>query len=450
MGSERRRTRKPRYERRIVTLALLTGLPSVILALVLLWSGDFAARTQWTLTILLVAVWLAFVGVVRERVVRPLQTISNMLAALRERDFSLRARGSDPDDALGLLLLELNTLGEDLRAQRLGALEATALLRRVMEEIDVAVFAFDEARALRLVNRGGAALLGRPAEQLLGKDAAELGLAESLAGDAPRVLEIAFPGRPGLGRWELRRGTFRQGGLPHQLLVLADVSRALSEEERQAWQRLIRVLSHELNNSLAPIKSIAQSLAELVRRDPLAPDWREDLHKGLGVIGGLAESLSRLMAAYARLARLPRPRLEPVLVAEWVRRVAALETRVLVTVCPGPEVTIQADGGQLDQLLINLVRNAVDATLEGGGQVELGWAARNGRLEVWVRDDGPGLADTVNLFVPFYTTKADGSGIGLALSRQIAEAHGGTLTLANRAAAKGCEARVSLPILGPE
>src|SRR2546421_85937 len=448
MASERRRKRKVRYERRILTLALLTGLPAVILALVLLWAGDFAARTQWTVTILLVGVWLAFVGVVRERVVRPLQTISNMLAALREGDFSLRARGSDPDDALGLLLVELNSLGEDLRAQRLGALEATALLRRVMEEIDVAVFAFDESHALRLVNRGGAVLLGRPAEQLLGKDAAELGLAESLAGEAPRVIELAVPGRPGGGRWELRRGTFRQGGLPHQLLVLADVSRALSEEERQAWQRLIRVLSHELNNSLAPIKSIAQSLADLVRRDPPPPDWRDDLSKGLGVIGSRAESLSRLMAAYARLARLPRPRLEPVPVAQWVRRVVALETRRRLRVCSGPDVTIQADGGQLDQLLINLVRNAVDATLERDGEVEVEWTVRNGHVDVWVRDEGPGLADSANLFVPFYTTKANGSGIGLALSRQIAEGHNGTLTLSNRGDRRGCEARLSLPVAG--
>src|SRR5213596_810783 len=350
-----------RHERRVFWLALLGGFPAVALALGLLWFGDFAPRTQWTLTMLVAGFWLACAAIVREHVVRPLQTVSNVLAALRERDYTLRARGSNPEDALGLLLLELNSLGEDLRAQRLGALEATALLRRVMEEIDVAVFAFDEARALRLVNRGGAALLGRPAEQLLGKDASELGLAESLAGDAPRVIEVAFPGRPGGGRWELRRGTFRQGGLPHQLLVLADVSRALSEEERQAWQRLIRVLSHELNNSLAPIKSLAQSLADLVRRDPPPLDWRTDLENGLGVIGSRADSLSRLMAAYARLARLPQPRLEPVAVVEWVRRVAALETRRAVTVCPGPEVTIQADGGQLDQLLINLVRNAVDA-----------------------------------------------------------------------------------------
>lgn len=435
---------KPRHERRVFWLALLGGLPAVGVALGLLWFGDFAPRTQWTLSLLVAGVWLACAGVVREHVVRPLQTVSNVLAALRERDYTLRARGSNPEDALGLLLLELNSLGDDLRAQRLGALEATALLRRVMEEIDVAIFAFDGAQTLQLVNRSGAALLGRAPEQLLGRDALSLGLAGPLAGEAPRVDTLAFPGRA--GRWEVRRGLFRQSGLPHQLLVLTDVSRALSDEERQAWKRLIRVLSHELNNSLAPIKSIADSLLALIAREPAAGDRSEDLRKGLGVIASRSESLSRLMAAYARLARLPPPRLERVVVQDWVRRVVALETRGPVAIRPGPEMTIQADGGQLDQLLINLVRNAVDATLEGKGAVEVGWEAKNGQLDVWVRDEGAGLADTANLFVPFYTTKPDGSGIGLALSRQIAEAHGGALTLANRVSEPGCEARLTLQV----
>jgi nitrogen fixation/metabolism regulation signal transduction histidine kinase len=434
----------PRHERRVFWLALAGGFPAVALALGLLWFGDFTPRTQWTLTILVAGVWLACATIVREHVVRPLQTVSNVLAALRERDYTLRARGSNPEDALGLLLLELNSLGDDLRAQRLGALEATALLRRVMEEIDVAIFAFDAAHALRLVNRSGAALLAREPEQLLGRDAASLGLATSLAGDTPRVDTLTFPGRA--GRWEVRRGTFRQSGLPHQLLVLTDVSRALSDEERQAWKRLIRVLSHELNNSLAPIKSIADSLLALITRDPAPPDQREDLRKGLGVIASRSESLSRLMAAYARLARLPPPRLERVAIQDWVRRVVALETRRPVAIRPGPNVAIQADGGQLDQLLINLVRNAVDATLEANGAVEVGWETRNGQLDVWVRDEGAGLADTANLFVPFYTTKPDGSGIGLALSRQIAEAHGGTLTLSNQVTGPGCEARLTLPV----
>src|SRR5437762_9870369 len=311
----------PRHERRVFWLALLGGFPAVALALGLLWFGDFAPRTQWTLTILVAGFWLACAAIVREHVVRPLQTVSNVLAALRERDYTLRARGSNPEDALGLLLLELNSLGDDLRAQRLGALEATALLRRVMEEIDVAIFAFDATQTLRLVNRSGAALLGRPPEQLLDRNAASLGLAASLSGEAPRVETLAFSGRS--GRWEVRRATFRQEGLPHELLVLADVSRALSDEERQAWQRLIRVLSHELNNSLAPIKSIAESLRPLVDHAPPRDAALEDLRGGLGVIATRSESLSRLMAGYARLARLPPPRLEAVVVPDWVRRVVA-------------------------------------------------------------------------------------------------------------------------------
>jgi two-component system nitrogen regulation sensor histidine kinase NtrY len=432
------------HERRVFYLALLSGLPAVVVALVLVWTGGHAPKVGWTVSLLVVVFWLAVAFALRERVVRPLQTLSNMLAALREEDFSIRARGARTDDALGLALFEVNTLGQTLREQRLGALEATALLARVMEEIDVAVFAFDEEKRLRLVNRAGEWLLGEPAERLVERDAAALGLAECLEGEAPRVLDTAFAGAS--GRWELRRSTFRQGGLPHQLLVLSDLSRALRDEEREATRRLVRVLGHEINNSLAPIRSVADSLRSLVSRKPPPSDWSDDVASGLALIAGRAESLSRFMAAYARLARLPPPKLQPLDVGTWVHRVVALEQRLTVSVDQGPAVVIQADGDQLDQLLINLLDNAVDAALEAGGGVEVGWRKSRKFVEILVRDEGPGLADTGNLFVPFFTTKPQGTGIGLVLSRQIAEAHGGSLSLGNSTNGQGAEARLRLPV----
>jgi PAS domain S-box-containing protein len=336
-----------------------------------------------------------------------------------------------------------------LREQRLGAVEATETLRKVLEEIEVAVFAFDDASTLRLVNRAGERLLGQPSERLLGRSAEDLHLAEALGGVAPRTLEVALPG--GTGRWELRRSVVRQEGFPLQLVTLTDLSRALREEERQAWKRIIRVLSHEINNSLAPIKSIAGSLQSLLsRRTPEgAAEVEADVQRGLQVISSRAEALGRFMASYAKLARLPQPELAPVDVGALVRRVAHVETRVGVEVVEGPSVTIRADPDQLEQALINLVRNAADATLDGGGNVTVLWRTRAGKLHLLVEDEGPGLGDTGNLFVPFYTTKPGGSGIGLVLSRQIAEGHGGTLVLENQRGGSGVRARLTLP-LDPE
>jgi two-component system, NtrC family, nitrogen regulation sensor histidine kinase NtrY len=430
------------FEVRILLLALGAGLPGSIASVWLLWMGDFSSRTRWTLAFLIIGVWVAFACAVRHKVRFPLQTISNLLSAIREGDFSIRARGARQNDSLGEVMVEVNTLGETLRNQRLGALEATALLRSVMSEIDVAVFTFDEAHKLCLVNRAGERLLARSAEQLLGRTAAELSLMECLQGEAARTMQMTLPG--GVGRWGMRRGTFRQGGRPHHLLVLTDLSRALRDEERQAWQRLVRVLGHELNNSLAPIKSIAGSLETVMSRTPRAPDWEDDLRRGLGVISARAESLTRFMDAYSRLARLPAPRKQAIDVGSWVERIARLETRLPVKVEEGPRLSIKADPDQLDQLLINLLRNAVDAALETNGGVRLGWSKGTGYVEVWIQDDGPGLPDAANLFVPFFTTKPKGSGIGLVLCRQIAEAHGGTVSLQNRA--KGCEARLRLPL----
>jgi nitrogen fixation/metabolism regulation signal transduction histidine kinase len=445
MDSDPRAGSGSHHDRRVLALALLAGLPGVLLSLWFLWHLDLAARVRWTVGPFLVLFWIGFAVAARQRVVRPLRTLAGLLAGLREGDFSSRARGADTQDPLGTVIGEINALGDTLQEQRVGALEATALLRRVMAEIDVAVFAFDDAQTLVLVNRAGERLLGRPAERAVGLNAEQLGIGPFLAGDAPRVVEAMLPGAT--GRWEVRRGTFRQHSRPHQLLVVADLSRALREEERLAWQRLVRVLSHEINNSLAPIKSLAGSLVDLLGRTPVPADRDQDLKAGLRVIETRAEALSRFMAAYARLARLPAPRLATVKVEEWVRRVASLEPRLPVAIEPGPPLTIEADGDQLDQLLINLVKNAVDAVADRRGTVGISWTRVNGQLEVRVVDDGPGLAGTTNLFVPFFTTKPNGSGIGLALSRQIAEAHGGTLALANRRGTPGCEALLRLPII---
>jgi two-component system nitrogen regulation sensor histidine kinase NtrY len=436
--------KKMSHDTRVVIMALLAGFPAVLLSMIMLWSGDFTPKVEWTLTLLVLGFWLGFSFSLRTRVVRPLQTISNLLAALREGDFSIRARGGARLDTLDEVVAEVNALGATLKEQRLGALEATQLLKKVMEEIDVAVFTFDSGQTLRLVNRAGERLLALPRERLAGSSALELGLAGCLTGPSARVLDVSFPG--GSGRWEMRRTMFREAGLPHQLLVLSDLSRALREEERQAWKRLIRVLGHELNNSLAPIRSIATSLDRLLMRDTLPSDWLDDMHKGLAVIASRGESLSRFMAGYSRLAHLPPPRLQSLLVSDWVARVARLETRMEIAVVPGPEITIRADGDQLDQLLINLVRNGVDAALQVGGQVRVGWSRSKSNLEVWVNDEGPGLSDTGNLFVPFFTTKPFGSGIGLVLSRQIAEAHGGGLTLENKRDSRGCIALLRLPL----
>ena len=431
------------HEGRVVLLAILCGLPGSATAMASLWSGDFSARTQWTLTISIVGAWLGFALAVRERVVFPLQTLSNLLAALREGDFSVRGRSPRPDDALGEVMREVNTLGGALREQRLGAMEATALLRTVMREIDVAVLAFDESQRLRLVNRSGERLLAASSERLLGQNAADLRLSECLEGPQQSTFQAVFPG--GAGRWGVRRTRIREKGLPLDLLVISDLTQALSEQELQAWQRLVRVLGHELNNSLAPVKSIAGSLESILARDPMPDDWREDMRRGLSVITARSESLSRFIGAYARLAKLPRPQRQPLPVAECLYRAASFETRLAAQVETGPPIAIQADPDQIEQALINLFRNAADASLPAGGAVSAGWRRDGAMVEIWVADEGPGLSSTANLFVPFFTTKPGGSGIGLVLSRQIAEAHGGALTLENRAAGHGCIARLRLP-----
>jgi nitrogen fixation/metabolism regulation signal transduction histidine kinase len=426
------------YERRILITVLTALAPVALAALLAVWVGDFSMKVRWTVALVIAVSTFIVVYVLHEQLVYPLRTVSNIITALREEDYSLRARHARRDDALGEVMVEVNALAVLMESRKLEAVEASALLRSVLAQIDAAIFAFDAGDRLQLVSRAGERLLQQPHERLIGQTAQALGLADLLAEDAPAAIERAFPG--GSGRWNVRRSSFRERGVPHRLLVLADITRALREEEADAWRRIVRVLGHELNNSLAPIKSIATSLESLVSGDELPDDWRDDLARGMRVIGSRTEALTRFTRAYAQLARLPEPRKSDVRLDALVERVVALEQRVRID-GHGGELHVLADADQLEQLVINLVKNAADA----GGPVAIRWHATPDGVTISVEDEGPGVSGTANLFVPFFTTKPHGTGVGLYLSRQIAEAHGGTLTLTNRSGGRGAVARLTLP-----
>jgi two-component system, NtrC family, nitrogen regulation sensor histidine kinase NtrY len=439
---------KLNFDARITLMTLLISAPGVVVAEVFLWLSAHSVEFKWTITLILALAWMIGTSALHGQVIRPLQTLSNMVAAIREDDFSFRLRGGSREDSLADLIYEINALASRLQQQKVSALEATALLKKVLMEIDVAVFTFDQQQHLTIVNRAGEQLMGRIAPRMLGLTGQELGLAEFLQSTEPQTVQMTFPGKH--GRWAISHTSFRENGVPHQLLIVSDLSRALREEERQAWQRLIRVLGHELNNSLAPIKSIAGTLASLTSRASMPEDVTEDMRQGLRVIENRVESLNRFMQAYTQLARMPAPSRVKIEVSPLVQRVASLERRLQVKTIEGPRLTIDADPDQLEQVLINLIRNAVDASLDPAlkqtGSVEVGWRANARSVEIFIRDEGPGLLNSDNLFVPFFTTKHGGSGIGLTLSRQIAEAHGGVLQLSNRSDRTGCEAVVALPL----
>lgn len=418
-------------------------LPAFVLAGLLLYLRHLSLSASLSIGACLAAYSLLAAGAFIESLLRPLQTLSNVVSSLREGDYSFRARGAASPDALGELAGEINALANLLQKQRVRSLEATALLARILEVMHTPLFAFDRQNLLQLVNNAGLSLLGLPYARTFGRSAHDLGLDGLLS--APDQSIHSFGGKP--TRWLLRKAAFRQDGMPHNLLLLADVSIPLQEEEQAAWKRLIRVLGHELSNSLAPIKSIAGSL--LARMDSLSGDEAtlRDLRRGLQLVESRADALHRFVQSYRQLAQLPAPQLRPVPLGPLLERVVLLEQRLAVRLDPGPPIWLNADPDQLEQMFINLLANAVDASLDNRcATVRTAWKLADSSVWVTMDDCGLGIANPENLFVPFYTTKPTGSGVGLALAQQIARAHGGDIRLLNREDAPGARATVRLPL----
>ncbi|SFS20563.1 PAS domain-containing protein [Granulicella pectinivorans] len=418
------------------------GVPALVLAGYLLWDeGWFAVLVG----VCCVAMgWALVVSLVMESVVKPMQTLSNVIAGLREDDFSFRARGGRRNDAVGDLAIEVNALAAMLQMQRGSALEAVALAERVMSAMQTPVLAFDGVGRVQMMNPAAERVFGLELGAVMGVPGAAVGLDGLLVQKEEEPVSLG--GAEAGSRWVVKRTGFRMQGIPHVLVVLSEVSSALREEERNAWRRLVRVMGHEINNSLTPIKSIAGSL-----RMRLPKEGADDLARGLGVIENRAESLNRFLQAYRQLSGLPKPRLGRVPVGLLVERVVSLERGVTVEVVRGEaELSVWIDEDQVQQALINLVKNAVEAAMgpdtDSKPMVQVGWGRDKGEVAIWVLDNGPGITNPDNLFVPFYTTKPEGTGIGLALALQIAEAHQGTVRLTNRTDGIGCRAEIRLPV----
>jgi nitrogen fixation/metabolism regulation signal transduction histidine kinase len=443
------------FERRLLFSILIAGAAGVVLSLLLLWHSSYSLDHKIEVSALVVLLWLGLSFSARDHVVNSLRVLYNVISAVKDEDFSFRATQASAGDALGDLALEINSLSRALAEERLGAVETTNLLRKVMAEAGTIIFAFSPDNRLRIVNRTGVRFLGKPEEEILNRTARELGIEDLVKGPAWEVVSRVDSGAE--KRWIVRRATFRQGGEPHSLVVLSEASEALRAEERVAWQRLIRVLSHEINNSLAPIRTIARTLGRMASTAELPMPLSEHLGHGLEVIHQRADSLNRFLQSYTRVAKVPKPQCRAVALNSLVARVAKLESRLPVKVIPGSNVSIFVDPDQLEQALINLIKNAVDAVLLasekefGPEAVTVSWTIHAKDVEIYIRDEGIGLTETENLFVPFYTTKETGSGIGLLLSRQIIEAHQGTIMLRNRAERSGCEVvvKLSMCILSP-
>lgn len=418
-------------------------LPSLIALLAVLFT-PWSALLKGVIIALFLTAGIFGYRYLHRKLVDPLRTLSTLIGSLKEGDLG---PGLDID-AYGpefrVLLQDIQALRQTLSKYRVGEAESTALLQRVMAEIQVVLVAFDENGVLRWCNRWAETLLQIGPGQM-GKSAEALGLNELMEGPYPRISGLQLGGR--LGRWDIRTARFREDGKPRRLFILSDLTTALRAEERQAWHRLLKVVRHEIRNSLTPILSLTDTARETLIREAPQGEWRDDIGLALEIIESRAAAIRNLLSAYADVQELPSPRFAELDPGTIARRAVEQELRLPVVLELGPDIHFTADADQIDRALVNLIGNAVEVCREQEGCVRLTWICRDHFIEFQVWDEGEGFTDeSERLFVPFYTTKKDGSGLGLFVVRQIAESHGGSILLENRQDRSGCVARLRLPL----
>lgn len=437
--------RRP-FEAHLIRLVLLASLP---LLLLLLWMMVLANISIWLilLTGLFGSLMILYASYsIYQKISYQFRSISNLLEALIQGDYALRARSDQSGGALDELVSAMNDLAQGMSQQRWESVESQLLLRTIIEHIDVAIIALTQNNQIRFSNPAADHLLQlhntSSNQQLL----QQLAFVQELTSGCHQLVELSLGYQQ--GRFNVYIEEFRDAGKQHKLLFITDMRSLLRTEERKAWQDLIRVISHEINNSLSPIASISQTLKRLIERDARGETLAEDLREGLHIISERAIGLSQFVESYKQLAKLPEPQIQPLAIRPLVEKIVALFHHTAIEIETETNFTLQLDPIQFEQVLINLIKNAVEATAltNPSSIIKIRWAVSHQFFKLDICDQGTGISNPNNLFVPFYSTKKQGSGIGLVLSRQIIEAHNGRLTLSNQDSG-GCCASIELPVL---
>jgi nitrogen fixation/metabolism regulation signal transduction histidine kinase len=429
---------------RVLLVFALATLPALVLAVLWVLDSELDDYARMLIIFLLVA-WTGFLVMASHRSISShLRSIDNLLEALETEDYSLRATDQYGTDELGSVYARVNKLAESMQYKRVAESELHFLLEKVIEQIDVAIVVFDSQLAISMLNPRCCELLAKSPAELVGTPLAESEFTRLPWKDT--LVDYEFPGAS--GKWKITWQEYREQGRPGRILYISDLQTVLAEQELKTWKNLIRVIAHEVNNSLAPISSISQSLISLIEPANMPAEWRAKVVSVLEVIGQRSESLKTFISQYAQIARLPEPNMTEVSLQSLFKKATSMfegqqfEIKGLADSTPA-----YGDALQLEQLLINILKNAVESQQGKAGTIEIEVGSTSKFLILTIRDEGMGISNPENLFTPFYTTKDGGSGVGLTLCRQILAMHGGDISLRNRADTQGAEATIRLPLV---
>jgi PAS domain S-box-containing protein len=449
------------FEVKLIRYLLVAALVPTLILMLAFWQFKASLYLSLLILLLLGSLITYCVYMTQKKMSSQLRSLANLLTGLSEGDYSMRGVKHQKDGALAELIEQINNLTNTMAEHRFIAHESQLLVTKVIQHIDVAIIAIDQNKHIALLNPAAEKLLATTQKEALGKPLAGYNATELLSIKEQQLIELSFA--PQQGNYQVIHDHYREQGQQHDLYFITNVHGLLREHERQAWQNLIRVLSHEINNSLSPIASIASTLKIQATKQNLDSMYADNL----SIISKRASSLKNFIGSYRQISFLPEPQKVSTNLAHIMNQLQPLFPHRKLEFNHSFNRELFIDIVQIEQVMINLIKNADEAmkiveinnyqkpsssftgdsiNKNNSSVITIDIYVKQHNVVIKITDQGTGIRNSENLFTPFYSTKKQGSGIGLLFSRQIIEAHGGSISMLNRDNVQGCVVKVNLPI----